>query len=90
MLATPAGETAAPFVLIFTAAAGLIPHTLNGNIVWLPGIAMTVGGIAGAQYDPCYHIACDTFAGTGSGPGSTLSTPLRADIARASFPASGT
>jgi uncharacterized membrane protein YfcA len=37
------------FVLIFTAAAGLIPHTLNGNIVWLPGIAMTVGGIAGAQ-----------------------------------------
>jgi uncharacterized protein len=37
------------FVLIFTAAAGLIPHTFNGNIVWLPGIAMTVGGIAGAQ-----------------------------------------
>ena len=29
------------------------------------------GGIAGAQYDPCYHIACDTFAGTGSGAGST-------------------
>jgi Zn-dependent M28 family amino/carboxypeptidase len=33
--------------------------------------ATTWGGIAGAQYDPCYHIACDTFAGTGSGPGST-------------------
>jgi Zn-dependent M28 family amino/carboxypeptidase len=29
------------------------------------------GGIAGAQYDPCYHAACDTFAGTGSGPGAT-------------------
>ena len=29
------------------------------------------GGIAGAQYDPCYHVACDTFAGTGSGAGAT-------------------
>ena len=31
----------------------------------------TYGGIAGAQYDPCYHLACDTFKGTGSGAGST-------------------
>ena len=23
------------------------------------------------QYDPCYHLACDTFAGTGDGPGAT-------------------
>jgi Zn-dependent M28 family amino/carboxypeptidase len=29
------------------------------------------GGLANAQYDPCYHLACDTFAGTGSGAGST-------------------
>jgi Zn-dependent M28 family amino/carboxypeptidase len=29
------------------------------------------GGIAGAQLDPCYHMACDTFAGTGDGPGAT-------------------
>jgi Zn-dependent M28 family amino/carboxypeptidase len=29
------------------------------------------GGIAGAQLDPCYHAPCDTFAGTGSGPGAT-------------------
>jgi Zn-dependent M28 family amino/carboxypeptidase len=29
------------------------------------------GGIAGAQLDPCYHAACDTFAGTGSGPDAT-------------------
>jgi len=29
------------------------------------------GGIADAQFDPCYHAACDTFAGTGSGPGAT-------------------
>ena len=36
-----------------------------------PAEAATWGGTAGAQYDPCYHIACDTFAGTGGGPGST-------------------
>ena len=41
--------------------------------------AATWGGTAGAQYDPCYHIACDTFAGTGSGPGSTA--PGRGPIA---------
>jgi Zn-dependent M28 family amino/carboxypeptidase len=29
------------------------------------------GGIANAQFDPCYHAACDTFAGTGDGPGAT-------------------
>jgi len=29
------------------------------------------GGLAGAQYDPCYHQACDTFAGTGDGVGAT-------------------
>jgi Zn-dependent M28 family amino/carboxypeptidase len=29
------------------------------------------GGIAGAQLDPCYHAACDTFAGTGAGSGAT-------------------
>jgi Zn-dependent M28 family amino/carboxypeptidase len=29
------------------------------------------GGIVDAQLDPCYHAACDTFAGTGDGPGAT-------------------
>jgi Zn-dependent M28 family amino/carboxypeptidase len=29
------------------------------------------GGTADAQLDPCYHAACDTFAGTGSGAGAT-------------------
>jgi Zn-dependent M28 family amino/carboxypeptidase len=24
----------------------------------------TYGGTAGAQYDPCYHLACDTYTGT--------------------------
>ncbi|MGH2489138.1 MAG: hypothetical protein ACRDFR_05945, partial [Candidatus Limnocylindria bacterium] len=28
---------------------------------------LTYGGVAGQQYDPCYHLACDTFAGTGLG-----------------------
>ena len=29
------------------------------------------GGIVDAQLDPCYHAACDTFAGTGDGLGAT-------------------
>ena len=29
------------------------------------------GGIANAQLDPCYHAPCDTFDGTGDGPGAT-------------------
>ena len=29
------------------------------------------GGTVGAQLDPCYHLACDTFAGTDSGAGAT-------------------
>ena len=28
------------------------------------------GGIVDAQLDPCYHVACDTFAGTGGGHSS--------------------
>lgn len=37
------------FVLIFTAFSGIIPHTIAGHVVWIPGIAMAIGGIAGAQ-----------------------------------------
>jgi Zn-dependent M28 family amino/carboxypeptidase len=29
--------------------------------------AAIYGGVPGAQYDPCYHLACDTFAGSGLG-----------------------
>ncbi len=36
-----------------------------------PAQVVQYGGIADAQYDPCYHAACDTFAGTGDGPGAT-------------------
>jgi Zn-dependent M28 family amino/carboxypeptidase len=46
---------------LFTGAEGI--KTEAEAAIW--------GGIAGAQYDPCYHAACDTFAGTGSGAGST-------------------
>jgi len=46
---------------LFTGAEGI--KTAEEAALW--------GGTAGIQYDPCYHIACDTFAGTGSGPGST-------------------
>jgi len=31
----------------------------------------TYGGTAGIQYDPCYHLACDTFTGSGDGAGAT-------------------
>jgi Zn-dependent M28 family amino/carboxypeptidase len=34
--------------------------------------AVTYGGTAGAQLDPCYHQACDTFEGTGNELGLTL------------------
>jgi Zn-dependent M28 family amino/carboxypeptidase len=33
--------------------------------------AAQYGGIAGVAFDPCYHAACDTFAGTGAGAGAT-------------------
>lgn len=29
------------------------------------------GGTAGVPYDPCYHLVCDTYEGTGSGAGAT-------------------
>jgi Zn-dependent M28 family amino/carboxypeptidase len=54
---------------LFTGAEGI--KTAADVALW--------GGIAGAQYDPCYHLACDTFAGTGGGAGSTA--PGRGPIA---------
>jgi len=42
---------------LFTGAEGI--KTADEVALW--------GGTAGAQYDPCYHLACDTFAGTGGG-----------------------
>jgi Zn-dependent M28 family amino/carboxypeptidase len=37
---------------LFTGAEGI--KTVEEAAIW--------GGTAGAQYDPCYHLACDTFA----------------------------
>ena len=37
---------------LFTGAEGI--KTAEEAAIW--------GGTAGAQYDPCYHLACDTFA----------------------------
>ena len=37
---------------MFTGAEGV--KTAEEAVIW--------GGTAGAQYDPCYHLACDTFA----------------------------
>ena len=37
---------------LFTGAEGI--KTAEQASIW--------GGTAGAQFDPCYHIACDTFA----------------------------
>ncbi|MFC7503094.1 hypothetical protein ACFQRR_13615, partial [Nocardioides sp. GCM10030258] len=37
---------------LFTGAE--VPKTAEQAAIW--------GGTAGAQYDPCYHQACDTFA----------------------------
>ena len=42
---------------LFTGAEGI--KTAEEAAIW--------GGTAGQQYDPCYHLACDTFAGTGGG-----------------------
>jgi len=37
---------------LFTGAE--VPKTPEQQAIW--------GGVAGEQYDPCYHLACDTFA----------------------------
>ncbi len=40
-----------PFGGLFTGAEG----------IKTPDQAAIYGGVAGEQYDPCYHLACDTF-----------------------------
>jgi len=57
-----------PFIAVGIPAGGLFtgaeaPKTENQVALY--------GGTAGIPYDPCYHLACDTFAGTGSGAGAT-------------------
>lgn len=31
------------------AISGLVQHTLNGNVLWIPGLCLGIGGIVGAQ-----------------------------------------
>jgi len=57
-----------PFIDVGIPAGGLFTGAEGLKTVAQVGI---YGGLAGVQYDPCYHLACDTFKGTGSGAGST-------------------
>ena len=36
--------------IVGIAVSGLVQHTLNGNVLWLPGLTLGVGGIIGAQF----------------------------------------
>jgi uncharacterized membrane protein YfcA len=36
--------------IVAIAASGLIEHTRNGNVLWIPGLALGLGGIIGAQF----------------------------------------
>jgi Zn-dependent M28 family amino/carboxypeptidase len=45
-------EAGIPAGGLFTGAE--VPKTAEQTAIW--------GGTTGAQYDPCYHLACDTFA----------------------------
>jgi Zn-dependent M28 family amino/carboxypeptidase len=48
-----------PFIAVGIPAGGLF--TGAEGVKTAPQ-AVTYGGTAGQQYDPCYHLACDTFA----------------------------
>jgi hypothetical protein len=36
--------------IVAIAASGLVQHTLNNNVLWVPGLVLGVGGIMGAQF----------------------------------------
>lgn len=36
--------------IVAIAASGLVQHTLNGNVLWIPGWVLGIGGILGAQF----------------------------------------
>ena len=48
-----------PFIAVGIPAGGLFT---GAEGIKTADQAAVYGGIAGAQYDPCYHLACDTFA----------------------------
>jgi Zn-dependent M28 family amino/carboxypeptidase len=51
-----------PFIAVGIPAGGLFT---GAEGIKTAEEAAIYGGTAGAPYDPCYHQACDTFAGTG-------------------------
>ncbi|HSF61554.1 MAG TPA: M28 family peptidase [Gaiellaceae bacterium] len=53
-----------PFIAVGIPAGGLFT---GAEGIKTAQQATDYGGQAGTQYDPCYHQACDTFAGTGGG-----------------------
>ena len=50
-----------PFIAVGIPAGGLFT---GAEGIKTAAEAATYGGTAGQQYDPCYHLACDTFSGT--------------------------
>jgi Zn-dependent M28 family amino/carboxypeptidase len=48
-----------PFIAVGIAAGGLFTGAEGEKT---PAQQAVYGGTAGQQYDPCYHLACDTFA----------------------------
>ena len=48
-----------PFIAVGIPSGGLFT---GAEGIKTPDEAATWGGTAGQQYDPCYHLACDTFA----------------------------
>lgn len=36
--------------IVAIAASGLVQHTLNSNVLWIPGLVLGIGGIIGAQF----------------------------------------
>jgi Zn-dependent M28 family amino/carboxypeptidase len=57
-----------PFIAEGIPAGGLFT---GAEVPKTPAQVAQYGGIADAQFDPCYHEACDTFVGTGDGAGAT-------------------
>ena len=47
-----------PFIAVGIPAGGLFT---GAEVIKTPEEAALWGGTAGEQYDPCYHLACDTF-----------------------------
>jgi Zn-dependent M28 family amino/carboxypeptidase len=47
-----------PFIAVGIPAGGLFT---GAEGIKTPAQAATWGGVAGEQYDPCYHLACDTY-----------------------------